>query len=368
MASDGRRAADSVKAELLEAGYRFDFFQAVRLLRRASALSQSRNPTPVRSRPEGRPPSDPTPKQSPVRLRAAAGLAFAPSDLVEVREPAKAEGAAGLELTVAFFGLGGAMGPLPSPLAAWLHEQLRARKDGLRDFLDIFHHRLLLLLYRGRQLRRVGLAEGAPETEDVTRYLQALLGLGPPGMQERLEVKDRVLPRYAGLLSRRPVSAGALEAVLADFLGVGVRSRLPRGAWLTLDAQQWTRLGPTGRNQRLGHEAVLGTRVWDAQAGLLLELGPLSWRRYLDLLPGTRDNLLPEGEGLKGLRSLTRFALGPGPEVGLELKPRAEEIPELPLGTHGGPRLGWTSWLRARPGRQGLRSVALSARHLRTVS
>jgi type VI secretion system protein ImpH len=356
-----------VKDELLGAGYRFDFFQAVRLLRRASARSRSGGPSPARSRQEGGSPPDPTPRQSPVRLRASAGLIFAPSDIVEVRGPAEA-GKAAPELTVAFLGLGGVMGPLPRPTAEWLHEQLRAGNNGLRDFLDIFHHRLLTLLYRARQLRRVGLTEGAPETDTVARYLQSFMGLGTPGMQGRLEVKDRVLLRYAGLLSRRPVSAGALEAVLADFLGVDVRARLPRGAWLALEAEQWTRLGPAGRNQRLGQEAVLGTRVWDAQAGLLLGVGPLSWCRYLDLLPGSRDHLLPEGEGLKALRSLTRFALGPGPEVGLELKLPAEEIPELSLGTRDGPRLGWTSWLSARPGRQGLQSVALSARHLRTLS
>jgi type VI secretion system protein ImpH len=330
MAAHGWRSAPAVEDELFESGYHFDFFQAMRLLKRDE-------------------------RRKPVRLRAAMSMAFPPSDLVWVKRP---EGDEPPELTVAFFGVGGALGPLPAPFAQQLVNLARSADKAPRDFLDLFHHRLLSLLYRGRQLRRVWLEEGPPERYAVTRYLYAVLGLGTPGLRNRLEVEDQVLLRYAGLLARRPVSAGALEAMLSDWLGVGVRPRLPLGAWLELGEEQTTRLGPLGRNQRLGQGAVLGTRAWHSQAGLELELGPLSWRRYLDLLPGN--------PGLDGLRSLTRFALGLLPEVGLVLQPRPEEVQEQPLRTHGGPRLGWTTWLRARPGHRAPQAVALSPRHLHT--
>ncbi|MFY0565821.1 type VI secretion system baseplate subunit TssG [Archangium lansingense] len=349
MAAHGWRSAPSVEDELFASGYRFDFFQAMRLLK----LLEHRER-------EGR---DPPPQPEPVRLRAAMSMAFPASDLVEVKRPEAKEGEAGQgmpELTAAFFALGGALGPLPGPYSQQLVNRVRSGSRGkaTRDFLDIFHHRLLSLFYRGRQLRRVWLEEGPPEQYAVTRYLYALLGLGTPRLSNRLEVEDRVLLRYAGLLIRRPMSSGALEAMLTDWLGVEVRPRLPRGAWLELGEEQTTRLGALGQNQRLGQGAVLGTRAWHSQAGLELELGPLSWRRYLDLLPGS--------PGLSKLRSLTRFALGPIPDVGLVLKPRPEDIQEQPLRTHGGPRLGWTTWLRARPGHRGPQTVALSPRHMRT--
>jgi type VI secretion system protein ImpH len=351
MATQDRRPAPAVARELREAGYRFDFFQAMRLLRMLHSGQKA---------PAGRGVSF---RQEPVRLRSTVEMSFPPSDLVQVEFPPE-QGAApergGMpEMTVAFFGLGGALGPMPRPFSQQLRDRTRAGDTGMRDFLDLFHHRLLSLLYRGRQLRRVWLEEGPPEAHDVARYLYAFMGLGTRGMRGRLKVKDRVLLRYAGLLARRPVSVGALRAMLSDWLGVDVRLRLPRGAWLALEEEQWTRLGPTGGNQRLGQGAVLGTRAWQEQAGLELELGPLSWRRYRGLLPG--------GQGLAALRSLIRFALGPGPEVALVLRPRAEDIPEQPLrnpGDRRGPRLGWTSWLRARPGQQGLRTVALSPRHM----
>ncbi|KFE64439.1 type VI secretion system baseplate subunit TssG [Hyalangium minutum] len=329
MAPHGRRRAPGVAQELFESGHRFDFFQAMRLLRRL--------------RPE-----------APVRLRSSGDMAFPPSDIVQVKPPARPGEAP--ELTVAFLGLGGVQGPLPRPFAQQLRDRTRAGDTGLRDFLDIFHHRLLSLLYQGRVLRRVWLEPGPPEAHAVARYLYAWMGLGTRGTRGRLEVEDRMLLRYAGLLAHRPVSLEALRALISDALSVGVRPRAPQGAWLPLEAEQWTRLGLTGGNQRLGQDAVLGTRAWLEQAGVELELGPLSWRRYVELLPGSR--------GLGTLRSLTRFALGPGLEVRLVLSVRAAEIPAQPLSAPSGPRLGWTSWLRASPGRQGVQTVALAPHHL----
>lgn len=345
MATHGWRSAPSVEDELFTSGYRFDFFQAMRLLKLREHQERTHQGLP--------------PRPEPVHLRAAMSMAFPPSDLVEVKRPEGDERKESVpELTVAFLGLGGALGPLPSPLAQQLVNRARSGDKAPRDFLDVFHHRLLSLFYRGRQLRRVWLEEGPPERYAVTRYLYALLGLGTPHLRGRLEVEDRVLLRYAGLLMRRPVSSGALEAMLSDWLGVSVRPRLPRGAWLELGAEQTTRLGPLGHNQRLGQGAVLGKRVWHSQTGLELEIGPLPWRRYLDLLPGN--------PGLCKLRSLTRFALGPLPEASVVLRPRPEEIQEQPLRAPGGPRLGWTSWLPARPGHRRPQAVALSPRHMHT--
>ncbi|WP_224361407.1 type VI secretion system baseplate subunit TssG [Hyalangium versicolor] len=329
MAPHGRRRSAGVAQQLFESGHRFDFFQAMRLLR----LLHPREP---------------------VRLRASGDMAFPPSDIVQVKPPTRPGEAP--ELTAAFLGLGGVQGPLPRPFAQQLRDRTRAGDTGLRDFLDIFHHRLLSLLYQGRVRRRAWLEPGPPDSHAVARYLYAWMGLGTRGTRGRLEVEDRVLLRYAGLLAHRPVSLEALRALLSDALGVGVKPRAPRGAWLKLEDDQRTHVGLTGRNQRLGRGAVLGTRAWLEQAGVELELGPLSWRRYVDLLPG--------GRGLGTLRSLTRFAIGPSPEVSLVLSVRTSEIPEQPLGASSGSRLGWTSWLSARPGRQGTQAVALSPRHM----
>lgn len=328
MATDGRRTAPAVEDELFEEGYRFDFFQAVRLL----ALRRS---------------------GTPVRFRASVDMGFPPADVVRVERP-RHEGEPP-ELTAAFLGLAGALGPLPRPFAQQVVDRARAGDTAQRDFLDTFHHRLLALLYRVRQARRVGLELGRPETHEVARYLRALLGLEGEAMRRCLGRSDRWLLRYAGLLSRRPCSLVALEALLSDFFGVQVRSQPLRGAWRSVDEELWTRLGPTGRNQRLGQGALLGTRFWNPKAGIRLVLGPLRWSRFLGLLPGRR--------GFTALRALTRFALGPGLRIEVELRVDTDEVP-APLSARGGVRLGWTSWLLQRPGQDGTRTVVLPAKHL----
>lgn len=340
MATDGRRTAPSVEDELFEEGYRFDFFQAVRLLalRRSGAVGRRG----VAARRE------------PVRFRASVDMGFPPADVVRVERP-RHEGEPP-ELTAAFLGLAGAMGPLPRPFAQQVQDRARAGDTAWRDFLDVFHHRLLALLYRVRQARRVGLELGRPETHEVAGYLRALLGLEGEAVRRCFGRSDRWLLRYAGLLSRRPCSLVALETLLSDFFGTRVRGQPLRGAWQPVDEELWTRLGPTGRNQRLGQGALLGTRFWNPKAGLTLVLGPLRWSRFLGLLPGRR--------GFIFLHALTRFALGPGPRVGVELRVDSTQVPALPLSARGSVRLGWTSWLLQRPGQDGMRTVVLSARHL----
>ncbi|HEX8441582.1 type VI secretion system baseplate subunit TssG [Archangium sp.] len=342
MAGHGWATGRPVAEALFEAGYRFDFFQAVRLL----ALLRPEAPRPG----EGA-----SPDEEPVRLRASVDMGFPSSDVASVTPPSH-EGAPP-ELTVHFLGLAGPHGPLPLPFAQWVRDRLRQGDTGPRDFLDLFQHRLLALRYRAHQARRVGQEVGSPETHGVAGWLYALMGLGLEGMRDRRpsSLPDRALLRYAGLLARRPRSLAVLEAVVSDFFGVPARSRSFEGAWLPLDEEQQTRLGVTGHNQRLG-EAVLGSRVWDQQARFVLVLGPLGRAELEDFLPG--------GHGLASLGELVRFVAGTSLDFDLELVVAPSEVRGTRLGD--GARLGWSSWMKPRPGpapREG--HITLTARHTR---
>src|SRR5262249_29764771 len=108
------------------------------------------------------------------------------------------------------------------------------------------------------------------------------------------------------------------------------------GAWQQLDRDQWTALGKTGRNQALGGGAVLGTRVWDQNASIILAIGPLSLKRFEEFLPGRTAHA--------ALSTIARFYLG------TEQTPEAHLIldgQEVPVAIIGRSRLGYTSWLRA---------------------
>jgi type VI secretion system protein ImpH len=331
VAAAGRRAdrpvADPPVRDLLfEEEYRFDFYQAVRLL---ELLSPDAGPVG-----EGTEPADEV-----VRFRSATGLGFPASDVV--RLGASADGRGPWEMTVSFLGLAGGLSPLPRPFTELVLERTARRDTALRDFLDIFNHRLVSLMYRVRKKHRLALATVSPERTELAGHLYALMGLGTPGLRGRLGVDDRSLLEYAGLLAQHPRSMTGLEQLLTDYFGVPVRGEQFRGRWLELEEDQRTRIGRLGENHALGESAVLGTRVWDQQGSFELRVGPLTLEQLRDFLP--------TGTAFRPLCELTRFYVGTELDFTIRLLLKADEVPESRLDAAGATRLGWTSWLKTRP-------------------
>src|SRR5262245_44041195 len=98
MAAQNRRADPPLECVLFEEGYRFDFFQAVRVLDRFSPDLQ----------PVGR---DANPSQEVVRFCSHLSLSFPPSAIYDIERRQDGNGPA--QMTVAFMGLTGLLGVLP---------------------------------------------------------------------------------------------------------------------------------------------------------------------------------------------------------------------------------------------------------------
>ncbi len=323
MARPRRRAGTALIKRLLREPYRFDFFQAVRLL---EWLQPDREPTG-----EGLGPG-----REAVRFRADPSLNFPASDVVGIAPPRELGDVP--EMTVSFLGVTGVNGPLPRPFTELVVDRAARKDAGLRDFLDIFHHRLISIFFRARRKVRLALHAGSPETSEVAERLRAIGGLGTLGLRDRSALPDRALLRYTGLLAQRPRSMHGLTRILTDYFAVPVEGKPFIGRWVVLEADQRTTLGLSGQNAVLGESAVVGSRVWDQQGRFELVLGPLTLRQYVGFLPGSA--------GLAKLAALTRFYIGSDLEFDVRLTLRPDEVPATRLGASPGPRLGWTSWLR----------------------
>jgi type VI secretion system protein ImpH len=323
-----------VEEALYAHGGAFDFYQAVRLLEWMADAGRGVG--------EG-----PHPARGAVRFRADVGLAFPPSEVVEVRRP-PAGGPA--EMTVAFLSLAGAHGPLPMPLTERVLERLGEGDAAGRDFLDLFHHRLVSLAWRIGKRTHPVLQGVLPADTETAGALRALVGLGTPGLAGRLPgVDDRALLARAGLLARQPRSQAGLEGLLADHFGVPVAVEPLVGRWLHLPDEEWTRIGGSGAHRVLGTDALLGRRAWDPQAAIRIRLGPLPLDLYRSLLPAAAHEGGEDGAALVQLRELVRFYAGIDTGFVLALVLRAGEAPPTRLpraGQPGAARLGWTSWLR----------------------
>lgn len=339
MDSDEQRPPPpSLKQTLFNEAYRFEFFQAVRVLER---LYKRREPV-------GR--QDVAPRREVVRFRTRPTLDFPASDLYEFKGVAPEADSDALpppELVLSFMGLTGPSGVLPKYMTEIVAEQVRDHETALWDFLDLFSHRLISLFYRAWERYRFTVAFERGQDDEFTDYLFDLIGMGTDGLRGRMSLPDKGLLPYAGLIAQRPHSASALGAAVGDYLRVPTRVQPFVGQWLELDEDGLCRLG--GANSLLGLSTVAGSRVWDNQSKFRIVLGPLTLEQFKRLLPEGPD--APAGPDHSPAVQMVRLMAGPGLDFDVQLLLRAEEVPDsVPDPRAGpGPMLGWTTWLKTRP-------------------
>jgi len=316
---------------LEERPWGFDFFQA---LRRVEALYPGK---PRLGR--GRRPVD-----EPVRLAQEPSLSF-PISTLAAFEPA-VDGRPP-RLQVRFFGLLGSNGPLPLHLTEFARQRILHYRDRtFARFLDVFHHRFLLLFYRAWAQAQPTVSFDRPREDRFKTYLGALIGLGSVSARDRDSVIDLAKLHFAGLLARQVRNADGLAQILSEYFRVPVRLEPFVGHWMQLPDSERTRLG--GRWAQLGRDAVVGSSVWDRQHKIRIHLGPLSRAEYEGFLPGHA--------AAERLVSWLRFYFTFEFAWDVRLVLARAEVPPLLLEAHPAraARLGWTSWL----GRRGAESDA----------
>ena len=304
--------------------YLFDFFQAVRLLER---FSPGRKPV-------GR---FVKPATEAARFGAHPSLAFPASQIqsIQLRPGAPPF------VEVNFMGLTGPLGVLPHAYTELLLERIRQKDTALRDFLDLFHHRIISLFYQAWEKSRFTIAYERGERDRFSHHLLDLIGLGTPGLQNRQDVADDSLIYYCGLLAMNTRSAVALEQILTDYFQIPVAVEQFVGAWYPMDAENQCHLGEeTGCSEQLGWGAVTGDEIWDQQSRIRIRLGPLTFAQYRDFLPG--------GNAWKELRAITKFFARGEFDIEVQLVLNREDVPPCVLGdpAETAPQLGWSTWVK----------------------
>jgi type VI secretion system protein ImpH len=325
VADENRGARGALIDRLVGEGHRFSFVQAVRLLERL-------HPEAVRIGHQG-----PVAKEA-VRLRPILDMNFAPSDVAGIEAVAEAGAPPKFEVSTTFLSLYGAVSPLPSYFTEQILEQ--DEESLLREFVDLFHHRLLSLFYRGWEKYRFAAGFEGGGLDSGSRRFLGLLAVDPDRLPAGHRIPAVRLLGFAGILTQGPHSAASVRAVLAEhFEGLPVDLQTCVGRWIPVPDDQRARLGLA--NARLGRDLTLGERVFDRSCTFRVAVGPLGLADFLDFLPG--------GPRLQELRELVDLVNGDGLDYDIELSLRKEETPPVRLGVAPA-RLGWCSWL-GRPER-----------------
>ncbi len=344
-----------ISGQLFNQGYRFEFFQAVRLLERHAKETSGHDPR----RKRGAVGQHYGPDREIARFRALPSLTFPPGAISRIQpaaaNPHEEASTSPPEVIVSFFGLFGPNGALPSHYTSLIIDRCRARnKDySLRDFLDLFNHRSISLFYRAWEKYRFPYGYERSRSDDLNREIDlftfgllSLVGLSTDGLGGRMAVDDEAILYYGGHYAHYPRPAVSLELILADYFQQRVEIFQFRGQWLRLNLDQRsslpTRAAPKGTNCALGVSVVVGARVWSVQSKFRVRIGPLNFAQFQDFMP-TR-------QGLKRLCQLTRLYVGQEFDFDVQVVLKGQEVPWCKLA--GRPaaarRLGWNTWVRCK--------------------
>jgi len=323
-------------APVLEAAPNSSFFHIVALMERLSMDA-------VRVGDDG------PPKAERIRFRHDYDLGFHAGDIAKAEVKALPRSSEGyleapipyFDVKTTFLGLTGTISPLPLYIAEEiLHED--DQNPVRRDFLDVFHHRLISLFYRA-------ITKYMPAREHVThrtdlwmRRALFLTNLDPEISTRNLKVHPSVLVRLAPLLAGRGrgprVLALALREVLREALEPDGSVHIDQfaGGWIEVDEDQRMAIGL--RNCALGSEAILGKRAYDQSGRFGIRIGPLHSHNYRRF---TRDgDLLPVVKNVVDL--CTKEAL----DFDVRLELAADAVPSFTLSAGGGSELGRDTRLR----------------------
>lgn len=336
-----RRIHSGLIKKLREEPYRFEFFQAVRLL-----LAQHRQHSKER---------DADVLGRVIRFRSSISLAFPPSEIESlefVQEVGTEEGTTASDgrfksvtLTPAFIGLTGPSGVLPRHYTQHVAErEIYHRDTATREFLDIFTTRAVALFYQSWLKYRLHLQYESDRKNRFLPLVLSLAGIGLKGTRDRLAdensgISDESLAYYAGALRERPQSVQWFSRVVSDYFRVPCEVRQFVGQWFSLPESQQTVIGEA--NCVLGASSFCGSRVWDRQGKVQLTIGPMRRKQFDDFLPG--------GSASVNLKRLFYLMVGVTFDCEVRLVLDQRDVAPASLDRQSaGARLGWNGWLMSR--------------------
>lgn len=330
MAGEHRTAVDTVTQPLeeLHEGIRsFDFVAAVRLLENAHR-DKPRVGDAVKVRDEV------------VRLSQHVTLGFRGHALQSLE---LGTGVHPHRLHVNFLGLLGSHGPMPLHLTEYSNQRAKHHGDPtIREFLDLFNHRMLSLFYKASVQFDPAVSFDRPGDNTYAEVLGALCGLLPEASADRDAIADTAKRHYPGWFGSSAKSPDGIVSLITAHFEVPVTVREWVGGWLALPEDSRIRLGQRSDSAQLGRAVYIGKRVWSIRHKFCIRLGPLDWDTFSAFKPG--------GAPARALHDLVRNYVGDEWDWDLELQLESTAIRPLRLDRQHS--LGFDSWASNRRGKR----------------
>jgi type VI secretion system protein ImpH len=330
---------------LLREPYRFEFFQAVRVLEiwlRQNGVAHG-DVLADYLRFENRL-SLAFPASAIEALAPVAGSAVeSGADLLQALRERQLEH---IRITPAFMGFLGSSGVLPlhytQRIAAHEHEQ---KDPAPRAFLDMFSTNSLAFFYQAWARHRPECMVDADGGDGFLPLLLAIAGHGAGGGAEAdsepgaAAIADEVLAFHAAQFSRRAVPACTIAGTLSTYFEVPFELQQLIGCWEDLPAADQAQVDVG--NVELASGVLLGGRIYRRDTRARLRIGPLDREQFEQFLPG--------GEAARTLEQLLGMFCGAGISFEVRLILHQREVRGATLASTGQARLGLDAFVLEAP-------------------
>ncbi|HQP26122.1 MAG TPA: type VI secretion system baseplate subunit TssG, partial [Smithellaceae bacterium] len=190
MAGQAGLSTFDIETGLLEKGRRFSFIQVMRLMRLLGHVPESVKDPRTFAR-----------QAQSLRISPQNNLSFPASDVMSIQR-AKGE-SSGFLVNAGFLGLYGPASPLPTFYTEDLIQQEADEESAVRDFLDIFNHRIFTLFFRCLMKYRLFFRVCEEHNPEILNKLYCLIGLGELRHRRDMPYAYSMI-RYSGILSQHP--------------------------------------------------------------------------------------------------------------------------------------------------------------------
>lgn len=261
---------------------------------------------------------DSFPRDELIRFKSVQNLGFPGSAITAIEEkPHKDADVKAFNMMVSFFGLTGPSGVLPIHYSELVIERLKQKDPTMRDFFDLFNHRLISLFYRAWEKYRFACHyQGTKDNSDTFSYV----------MQQLTGQQSNSGLFYGGFYTKNIRSAQQLSLQLSHLLSAEVDVVPLTGRWIHLSKTEQSRFAgkgqPQGQYAQLGHSSLLGSKVWDISS--VVELS-------IQAKPDVIQSLLPGQPGYIRMQQLLSDFLEPAIQCRVRLHAKIADLPGINL-------------------------------------
>ena len=277
---------DTIIEHMLAKPFRYSLFQAIYLIQ----LSQ---PDADRVGFHGKP------SKEAVRIKNVASLLF-PANHVHKIEESEDNDSTSYSIETSLLGLYGALSPLPTIYTSTIvgeSEDGAEIRERLRNFLDMFNHRILSLYHRADEYRHVHRHYHCDDPDTFSEAVLASVGYADREMRE--SVGENMLTSLSRdrLLGFSTRSAAGLKKWLTQHfpdIPTDMAENVPQ--WVRLSRNELSCLGMHHSRLPGGEDdpesgCTLGEWMLDHETKFRVSAGPLKWDTFINFLPGGVDHL-----------------------------------------------------------------------------